>query len=148
MRTFVIFSVALVGCTGSSGAPLGGDLGCHEESRQEIAMTKDMCAGAVAPPSEASAAPASPAEPPPAAAPPPPPSGSASASAGEAAPAPPPPPPEPPPPPPPQDAAALDPTRCELDCNRACGGVPDSVCRRLDDKTVECAVVRLGDPCK
>lgn len=130
-------------CTNKNAGSILSDTGCHEESRQEMAMTRDMCVGAVAPPSSASA-------PPPAATPPPPapaPTGSASAGAAEA------PPPEPPPAPPPEpaapvDAAALDPTKCEIDCNRACGGVPDSVCKRLDDRLIECAVVRLGDPCK
>ncbi|NUO50754.1 MAG: hypothetical protein HOV80_18030 [Polyangiaceae bacterium] len=126
---------SLSACSSRGSSSILSEAGCHEESRQEIGMTADMCVGALA---QASAA----AAPPP---PPPPPAATGSASAGEA---PPPPPPEPPPPAPQPDAASLDPTKCEIDCNRACGNVPDSVCKRLDDKLVECAVVRLGDPCK
>jgi hypothetical protein len=133
---------SLSACTSRGSSSILSEAGCHEESRQEIAMTADMCVGALAQASAAAAPP--PAAPPPSA----PPAGSA--SAGEAPPPPPsePPPPEPPPPPSQPDTASLDPTKCEIDCNRACGNVPDSVCKRLDDKIVECAVVRLGDPCK
>lgn len=131
---------SLSACTSRGSSSILSEAGCHEESRQEIGMTADMCVGALA---QASAAAAPAPAPTPSS---PPPEATGSASAGEA---PPPPPPEPPPPAPAQpDTASLDPTKCEIDCNRACGNVPDSVCKRLDDKLVECAVVRLGDPCK
>jgi hypothetical protein len=137
VATLVVLVGSLAACTSRGSSSILSEAGCHEESRQEIGMTADMCVGALA---QASASAAPPPAPP--AAPPP----TGSASAGEA---PPPPPPEPPPPPPAQpDTASLDPSKCEIDCNRACGNVPDSVCKRLDDKLVECAVVRLGDPCK
>mgnify|MGYP000889984944 CR=1 FL=1 len=148
--------VVALGCSTRVAGP---ESRCDREARtktQTLAMTKEMCVGAPIP--DASAAPAateSPAEPPaPSAEPAPetPPDGSATPSASpeagppEPPPPPPPPPPAPPPPPPPADSKLLDPAQCDVDCTKACGGVPDAICKRVGDKEVECTLAGPSFP--
>lgn len=134
----IIASVAaglLLGCAflACSSRVAGPESRCDSgDATQTLAMTPAMCAGAAgtSSPSASSAS----AEVPPA-----PPAASASASAAApvsdgppAAPAP--------------SSPLLDPATCDLDCARACGGVPDSVCKRLSEKEIECRINRPHYP--
>jgi len=157
---FLVMFAPCVVVAGCSTRVAGPESRCDREARtktQTLAMTKEMCVGAPIPDASAAAPAAdSPPEPPvPPPAPPPDASGSASPEAGPPeAPAAPeaPPAPEPPPPPaaaapaPPSDSKLLDPAQCDIDCTKACGGVPDAICKRVGDKEVECTLAGPSFP--
>lgn len=120
----LVATAALVACSSRVAGP---ESRCEGDAAQTIDLTAAMCAGAG--PTSAPSASSNPAPPAPSADAPP-----VEAPAGTTPPA------------PAASAPQLDPATCDIDCAKACGGVPDAVCKRVSEAEVECRIARPRYP--